>query len=566
MKTENDRNDFNRKADAMKPIKGWIVGCLIVFLAGHVFATPYYVATSGDDTQAGTSWATALRTISNGVAQATTAGDMVVVSNGTYVLSANINIANGITISNFSSDGSATIVDGNGATRCFYINHTNALVVGLTMTNGNALLNPNINYGGGAYLNAGTILNCRFYNNSSPASGGGIYIATGRVENCFLSGNTAYDTGGGACLYLKDAIIINSTCTLNQSTYQGGGVRVEHGMVSNCLIVSNISSDTIGFGGAGVYMGGTSFVFNCTIKGNSAISSAGGGIFGRVYAGQIIDCRLIANVASNGGGIRDYGDHGRLTVQDTLIVSNTAIVSGGGVYFNSYAPCMYLSNCTIANNTASAGGGAYFLTMGTAVCCIVSGNVATAQFAGGGAYLIQGGTLRNCLIVNNSASGATARAGGVLVNWEGSVQSCTIASNYAGNIVGGFYYYNSGGLIKTAHVDNCVIYTNVSSTPAANNWYAEGVATALYVSNSCTVPTISAYGGNNIANDPFFMSAPNGNYRLSPNSPCINAGFNQEWMAGASDLGGLSRIDFFSRQVDIGAYEYLPQGSLFTIR
>ena len=43
------------------------------------------------------------------------------------------------------------------------------------------------------------------------------------------------------------------------------------------------------------------------------------------------------------------------------------------------------------------------------------------------------------------------------------------------------------------------------------------------------------------------------NYRLKPDSPCINTGTNEAWMACATDLDGLARI--VGGVADMGAYE-----------
>jgi hypothetical protein len=53
--------------------------------------------------------------------------------------------------------------------------------------------------------------------------------------------------------------------------------------------------------------------------------------------------------------------------------------------------------------------------------------------------------------------------------------------------------------------------------------------------------------------DPQFLDWASGNYRLASTSPCIDAGFNQEWMFGAYDLDGNPRIR--NETVDMGAYE-----------
>jgi len=62
-----------------------------------------------------------------------------------------------------------------------------------------------------------------------------------------------------------------------------------------------------------------------------------------------------------------------------------------------------------------------------------------------------------------------------------------------------------------------------------------------------------------------FVKPNTGNYQLQPASPCINKGINQGWMTNGKDLDGVARIDSFSGRVDMGAYEYMPHGSLFGV-
>ena len=57
-----------------------------------------------------------------------------------------------------------------------------------------------------------------------------------------------------------------------------------------------------------------------------------------------------------------------------------------------------------------------------------------------------------------------------------------------------------------------------------------------------------------------------GNYRLAPNSPCINAGITRAWMIGACDLVGQSRVSPRNQPVDMGAYELSFQGGLLMLR
>jgi hypothetical protein len=70
----------------------------------------------------------------------------------------------------------------------------------------------------------------------------------------------------------------------------------------------------------------------------------------------------------------------------------------------------------------------------------------------------------------------------------------------------------------------------------------------------------------NITNDPCLVNLAAGDYRLAPYSPCVNAGTNLPWLAEDVDLDGRTRIDRFSRLVDMGCYEHVPQGMILNLR
>ena len=70
-------------------------------------------------------------------------------------------------------------------------------------------------------------------------------------------------------------------------------------------------------------------------------------------------------------------------------------------------------------------------------------------------------------------------------------------------------------------------------------------------------------GDGNIDIDPLFVAAGSGDYRLQPDSPCIDIGLNDAVPTGVTtDLDGNPRIvdgnDDDIGTVDMGAYEYQP--------
>jgi len=73
-------------------------------------------------------------------------------------------------------------------------------------------------------------------------------------------------------------------------------------------------------------------------------------------------------------------------------------------------------------------------------------------------------------------------------------------------------------------------------------------------------------GGGNFSDDPMFVDHTLNDWHLKPGSPCINTGIQQDWMVSGLDLDGQPRLDWLRGIVDIGCYEYVPSGSIITIR
>jgi hypothetical protein len=175
-----------------------------------------------------------------------------------------------------------------------------------------------------------------------------------------------------------------------------------------------------------------------------------------------------------------------------------------------------------------------------------------------GTVALCSGVIENNLVVGNSAS----YGGGGLAHCSAAVRNNTVVGNSAPGLeAGGLWhvgvtpYGPPGGSIT-----NCIIWGNTA--PTGPQVYDSLVPTY------CCIQDWTGGGEGNIALNPQFVD-PDGtdndpntlednDYRLLLTSPCVDAGINEDWMNGATDLDGKPRIllGTTSITVDIGAYEY----------
>jgi len=352
----------------------------------------------------------------------------------------------------------------------------------------------------GVYMSAGTLSGFTVTNGHTRTdtthydqddSGGGVnmYHGDGIVSNCVLVDNSA-DRGGGSYF----GTLTDCTHTGNLASDGGGGSY--YGTLTGCTITGNSASD----GGGGSYYGTLN---NCTLASNSAYRGGGS------YYGTLTDCTLTGNLASDGGG----GCYNGILTGCTI--TNNSAYRGAGNCFGT------LTNCTLAGNSASDdGGGSY---NGTLTDCTLTGNLASDR--GGGSY---SGTLTDCTLTGNSAT----YGGG---SHYGTLNNCTLSGNSATNYGGGSYW---------GTLNNCIVYFNTAEISGGNGHGST-------FSYSCTTPDPGGTG--NITNNPHFVNTASNNFRLSGNSPCINAGANA-YATSATDLDGNPRI--LGGTVDMGAYEF----------
>ncbi|VGO21629.1 choice-of-anchor Q domain-containing protein [Pontiella sulfatireligans] len=269
----------------------------IAALCMQANAADLYVSSYGGDIQ-------------SAVNAATNAGDTVWVEDGTYVLSSEIHVTNAITVRGINGP-TAAIVDGDGVTRCFYLEDEGCIIADLTIQNGYEYS------GAGIYCDysLATVSNCVIRNNVADpedyTSGGGLYGGT--AIDCLLSGNQASEGGGAA-----QSILVG--CRLEGNAAASGG-GLAYGSATNCLIINNSTIDglelEISPGGGGIY---DSTAYTCAISGNKTGAGGGGAYYGSLY-----NCTITANTANYGGGVYNANE-----IYNCIVWHNTVTGSGNG--------------------------------------------------------------------------------------------------------------------------------------------------------------------------------------------------------------------------------------------
>ena len=466
---------------------------------------------------------------------------------------------------------------------------------GGTLENCTVVSNSASSAGGGVYLHlGGEIINSIVYSNIAPASPNWHTNAAVRVEHTCTTpviggaGNLTNEPGflGGGDYHLA----ANSPClnTGSNLAWMGsaadleGRPRLMAGRVDRGAY-ERPGTYYVSLSGAHQTPFTNWFSAATNISSALAVAQAGETIWVTNGSYSSTGVLLVTNPVFLGSvngpaatSVNGAGAHRCFTILTNATVSGFSITNGyeaggvgGGVYCSGGG---VISNCWIRNCKADTyGGGAFVSVSGVLVRCEVEQNQAGAN-DGGGLYLSQGGlvreclvrtntarkaggvfcedggALRNCLITDNVATGGAAvgQGGGVILYHDGgSIRNCTIVGNTSGDIAGGVLC-NLGG-----EVLNSIVYGNLAAGQGTN-YYHTYLTEALW-DYCCTAP---ATGTHSFAADPLFLDPAGGTYELRGDSPCINAGANEAWMFGASDLAGGARI--VQSSVDIGAYEATP--------
>jgi hypothetical protein len=540
------------------------------------FGTVYYVSPTGTNAD-GLSWATAYTSPAAALAGAPVAGDEVWVQQGTYVSATTLSWKTGINFyggfagtesqrSQRSTDASLTILEGNNTNRVL-----NAPSMAAPTTWSGFTIQKGLSSGGGAgiFMQRNAILeNCIVQNNKDTNWGGaGIYIQGGDVDsikviNCIIRNNitTSTDTrtdkhGGGGIRIRPDAskaVVRNCTIENNvvdglassTSGVSGGGVYMAAGTLENSIIQNNTATNknasTQALSLNGKCQGGGVFIMpqtttnpivvrNCTVTGNTANTSVGGGI-------SIDPLWTSATILSP------------VLIANTFITNNSAYRTGGGIMADGQQPLSTATytfeNCVIANNESSAvaaGGGGAFINniagysgaISFINCTVVNNKMLTTNYGGAGIFYNNAeANISNCVFWGNGSVGALApyhvRVKTTLTT--NKLINCAFDDRFVESQV------SPAGF--EANLTGLVIISQTNSGSTSGVKYAEFTSPTNFVGKTVTANDLTSFN--------------NSNWLLTATSFLIDAGTVNSPVA--TDIFGVARPK--GSASDIGAYEY----------
>jgi len=330
--------------------------------------------------------------------------------------------------------------------------------------------------------------------------GAGIFVDTGGSVDVRSSVFKENQANEGAALASRPGLGF-TTVTLSNCIF--GGENVEDG---------NIAANN----GGALYTFNTNLqITNSAFKNNSAGTGSGGGVFSMNTNASIAGGVFAHNKANRGAGLRLHRQSGTTWTYDihgvTFINNNAIAGNGGGALVSDANNSASFFNCVFKNNTATDRGGG-LAGNASAINSLFIGNYA-AQW-GGGANLDGGNNVVHCIFHENTAD------------------------NGAG-----------GGINGYVSVANTIFSDNTSSMGGAD---IQGAS----VSYSRTTQGSLAGTDGNIDDDPLFVDAAGGNFRLQETSPCINAGtLDPPGGLPPTDIEGNPR-PAHGTMPDMGAYEH----------
>jgi len=368
------------------------VAVVVAISTSPCLAATRYVDGGIDSSGAGTSWATAKKTVQEAVAAAAQF-DQIWVKAGTYPLSSTIALNKPMYLyGGFAGTETAlsqrnlklnvTTLDGQNARQCVSITSDNVIFDGFTVTKGYATGATQSTYGSGIYINpysSGngggtyvTVTNCKLSFNTN-VSALYMYAFTGTISNCIIYQNSALYDGAGIMVHQSQATIINCTVVYNRATNgTGGGIYV---LGSNYTpgqkIINSIVWNNTAPTGANLYASnsGTLSVSYSNIQGGYT------GIGNKNIAPGFVSAGTYNyHLAPGASCCVDQGSNSYLSTYNVLTdfegdprISGTYVDIGADEYFVANSPTVTTTAISAVTTTAAASGGSVTSDGGAAV-------------------------------------------------------------------------------------------------------------------------------------------------------------------------------------------------------
>jgi parallel beta-helix repeat protein len=336
-----------------------------------------------------------------------------------------------------------------------------------------------------------------------------VHNSSATISSNIIERNTASE-GGGIFSYTASCKVINNTIIGNFSN-NGGGM-----FCADCpsvLISGNsIKHDTSVGSGAGIVCDQSNIIISSNdIIGTVSLMngpSYGGGVSCRFCSGTIEDNYISGNIAEYGGGI--ISNFCTFDIIGNLLQQNTGL---GAI-------CSWMDiSTTITNNIVTDN---YWL----------------------GIYIWEGASIT---IANNTIS----------EDWYGGIfledaPSTSISNNIISNVLNGW------GIKCESTLGAEISHNDLWNNPqGAFSGCESNLGDTTWGENLNGIPCDSFY---NIFRDPMYTDPQAGDFHLSNNSPCIDAGNNFAPNLPPVDFDGSPRIvdgnEDDSAVVDMGAFEY----------
>ena len=408
-------------------------------------ATTYYVKPDGDDSAAGTSMETALKSPQTGFSKVHNkdmANLELVIAPGVYDLTDACACAGGtaesrrVIIRGETGNPADVTLKGNGTFEIVRLSH-NVTMSGLTIANGS---NSN-----------------RLGNASGVRIGANVDNRLCIVSNCVVTGcynaytnktmktdkGKTFEIYGGPVYVFKDGLIVDSVVSNNTARYRGCGVTFD---------------------------GATATALRCTIEGNSARVSGDSGV--SVYgvngsSGRLVDCVVQSNITAYCAGARDVAYIEGCTFRGNILDPAKGNHSSTAMSIN--IPTV-VTNCTFVGNLAEKGFGTVYVTEWETQFrdCRFIGNVVSNYAAGINFHTGSSSACRakveNCVFADNSSHNGSPTGGGAIRLAVGYVDviGCTFTNNMArfGGAID--VVTNGNGKASCLSCTNCLFVDNTA--------------------------------------------------------------------------------------------------------